>query len=81
MGNNYCCAYTERPAEDFTIEKNNINISLKFYGQQGKNGRDSVASSNISESSEAHEFYQLNRYLHMNGLGSDPNQMIDFDSI
>lgn len=30
MGNNYCCAYNERPAEDFTIEskKNPFNHKI-----------------------------------------------------
>ena len=65
MGNNYCCAYNEKPEEDFTIEstqillfityllENNINIALKFYANQGKDARDSVTSSRASLSSEA----------------------------
>ena len=66
MGNNYCCAYTDKPGEDITIEskvlslpqsnvENNINIALKLYSNQGKQGRDSLGgqSSTYSERSDA----------------------------
>ncbi len=59
MGNNYCCAYQDKPAEDITIEskptlppnraENNINIALKLYQSQQRN---SVNTSLMTDNSE-----------------------------
>lgn len=60
MGNSYCCAYTDKPGEDFTIEskyifssnhilENNINIGIKFYNHNGNKGGDNgTRNSNMS---------------------------------
>jgi len=64
MGNNYCCAYSDKPSEDILIEskqpliihplkpfsENNINIGLKLgkFKNKGNNNDDGGRDSELA---------------------------------
>jgi len=64
MGNVVCCGCQDKPDDDLCLEKNNINIALKFYNKKNMNGMESFNTSSISESSDLNDFHFFNRYLH-----------------